>query len=71
MKIFCKLFGHRYNYYIFPTPGKAHQHIRSCKHCEQIQRYAWLMHDHRNWVTLVEYTKLGAIGLFKSLNIEA
>lgn len=58
MKIFCKIFGHKWVYYkLYAT----NQKLRYCKRCNILQYREW--HIRRNmmtWHTAIEYTDAGA-----------
>ncbi len=54
MKIICKIWEHRWNYY--KMNDKVGKQIRSCKNCGKIQEYKYLAIFGYTWVDAVQYT---------------
>ena len=59
MKILCKLFNHKFNYYL--TQDVPARQLRSCKRCNELQEYRTLPGLGRGWYTLVQRTQKGAV----------
>lgn len=68
MKFICKLFGHRFNYYI--RNANENENMRFCVHCGLAQEYkpmtvASFLRPEKVWVNLVQRTRRGAMNYFK------
>ncbi len=59
MKVLCKLFGHRYDYYL--TQDVEQRNFRVCKYCGRLQEYKTFPGLGYGWYSLVQRTKKGAV----------
>lgn len=71
MNILCKLFGHRFSYYI--RNADPNQNIRACHRCGTVQEYkelSFLGNTEKVWMNLVQRTRNGAEKFFKEREIK-
>ena len=68
MKLFCKLFGHRWRYHFSAITGPTK--YRSCR-CGRVDQYLDLRPAYDwGWVTMNTYTKRGAREMLVNLSKE-
>lgn len=69
-KLRCRLFGHKWRYYMLSPTSDGH--IRSCKNCEMVQAYKRpldIAFAPLKWMILVQYNEKNAKKNMEKLGI--